>query len=224
MINNSHPTRTHPKTLTFRRNDTIKEFEETDAETSVDIAEIKNNLVHMLDTRIQDGVLESVQHWNRRQTELQGLDSNKQEIIRRMRRITKADKMFRRTGMSPEEIDDLWSDDVWSSVIDNRDKTFKEFILGEFMQSPADTTGINMFVVVLMRLFNPSFQFYCKNRCGTLASQTGATGPKTRKECREIEELFGTLGKYSTLLDKHFFLAFGCSFLGKQYTSFVGKS
>jgi hypothetical protein len=72
---------------------------------------------------------------------------------------------------------------------------------------------IDMNVVALLKISNPTFSFRCKNVCSN-----DTKFPAVRQECKAMELTMSSLTGNASALDKHMFFAFGCSLLSAKYT------
>ena len=216
------------KLLKFRSRDMISLYNIDDEERSDHVKHIRLNIEQILNSQVGAGVLDSIQHWRRMSGTISNLN---QEIIPTIREITKVDKMMKVLRFTSDEIEQIWVEDIWISIKKNSQKRVGEVIRDELCNlikeemnsgnNDIPTEG-NLFVIVLLRILNPTFNYYCKNKCGKSDIDKYK---RTKEECTSMLDYIRTMpveininnDVFLSLFDRHFFMAFGCSLIGNKY-------
>lgn len=81
------------------------------------------------------------------------------------------------------------------------------------LPSPVD---IDMNVIALLKIANPTFGFRCKNVCND--AEIRQKFPNVRDECTSMENTLSSVTGNASAFDKHVFFAFRCGLLATKYT------
>lgn len=210
-----------PKKAVHFANDKVSTFVKTDKDIEQELLSISSALTSIFQTRVREGLLDALNNYKGAENIPDLTLGFKDDIIVRVQDVL-SDKRFYNKYVVDVICNETFVSEFLMDIFANQYSSVGEFVLNK-LSSILHTGQLNMSVVVLLKLLNPSLNKSCSNVCGELSDEFH---PLSTKVCSDIvmtvmsifpENVKEQKIKFLKCFDKHFYMAFKCSLIGASY-------